>query len=97
MDPNAITPDIWANIGGVLSTLWLVVLSIVLFATCMLLGHNLLPSFIASGHVPEKYQRTRVGFYALAIIFFIAALVFLGMVVGEANTTIRMFFERFWI
>ena len=97
MDPVTLGPETWASIGDVLSTLWLVVLFIVLFAANMIIGHNLIPSFYASGHIPESLQKSRPIFYALAIISFILALVFLGQVVGDANGTLRMFWDRFWI
>ena len=97
MDPTTLGPEIWANIGGILSTLWLVVLFVVLFAANMIIGHNLIPSFYATGHIPESFQKARPIFYALAIISFILVLVFLGQVVGDTNGTLRMFWENFWI
>lgn len=79
-----------------LTALWLVVLCIVLFAGSMLVGHNLIPSFVQSQHIPSVWQKTRPIFYALAILFFALAMFFLYRVVDLAGV-LRSFWADYWI
>ena len=96
MDPAPIGTIEWSSIGSTLSNLWLVVLFIVLFAANMILGHNLIPSFVASRHIPDEWQKTRPAFYALAIASFGVAMYFLSQAV-EAAGVIRLFWADYWI
>lgn len=97
MDPSPIGPVEWSQIGTVLSTLWLVVLFVVLFAANMILGHNVIPSGVASGHFPESTQKLRIVLYVLALVSFGLAMFFLSQVAGDANTVLRRFYQDFWI
>ena len=96
MDPSAITSPLWDDIGKLLISLWAVVLLIVLFATNMLIGHNFLPSLLATRDVPQSFQKTRPAFYALALICFGGAMYFLSRVVDFAGV-LRGFWADYWI
>ena len=96
MDPNAIGPDGWRELGSLLTNLWLVVLFIVLFASNMILGHNMIPSLVASKDIPAIANKTRPVFYLLAIVCFVIAMVFLSVVVDEADV-LRRFWDKYWI
>ena len=96
MDPATIGSSEWSSIGSLLTNLWIVVLFIVLFATNMLLGHNFIPSLLASGDIPQSAQKTRPIFYLLAIVCFGLALFFLAVVVDDAGV-LRRFWADYWI
>ena len=96
MDPAALGGSEWSEIGKLLTNLWLVVFFIVIFATNMLLGHNLIPSLHASGHIPDVFQKTRPAFYSLAIVSFGLAMFFLARVVDNAGV-FRDFWPDYWI
>lgn len=96
MDPAPIGGPEWTEIGRLLTSLWYMVLFIVLFATNMLLGHNLIPSLVATGHIPDKFQKTRPVLYGLAIICFGLAMFFLSRVVDFAGV-LREFWPNYWI
>ncbi len=96
MDPTALGPSEWSEVSKLLINLWFVVLFVVIFATNMLLGHNFIPSLVASGHVPASLQRVRPLFYALAIASFCAAIYFLVQVIDYAGV-LRRIYESFWI
>ena len=95
MDPTAIGPDGWRELGSLLTNLWLVVLFVVLFASNMILGHNMIPSLVASKDIPAIVNKTRPVFYLLAVCFVIAML-FLSAVINEADV-LRRFWEDYWI
>ena len=96
MDPASLGNSEWSEIGQLLTSLWLFVASIVLFATSMLVGHNLIPSFVASGHIPNTLQKARPVLYALSIAFFALAMFFLARAVDDAGV-LRRFWADYWI
>ena len=96
MDPSALSNAEWREIGALLTNLWVVVLLIVLFAANMLIGHNGVPSLVASQHLPRTWQRVRPVFYAMAIVSFGLAIFFLGRVVDLAGV-LRQFWADYWI
>jgi len=96
VDPAAIGSSEWRELGKMLTSLWVVVLFVVLFATNMLLGHNAIPSLVASGHIPNTWQRTRPALYALAVTSFGVAMFFLYRVVDMAGV-LRDFWADYWI
>ena len=96
MDPGPIGYDQWSEISSLLVNLWLVVISVVLFAANMLIGHNSIPSLTASGHVPARVGKTRPLFYALSLLFFGLAVYFLVRVIDRADV-LRDFWPDYWI
>ena len=96
MDPAPIGTAEWAEIGKLLTNLWLVVLFIVLFASNILLGHNMIPSLVASEHLPGSWQKSRPVFYLFALIFFGLALFFLVRVIDLAGV-LEDFWPDYWI
>ena len=96
MDPMTLGPSEWSEISKLLVNLWLAVLFVVIFATNMLLGHNIIPSLVAAGDVPHVVNRIRPLFYAVAIACFAAAVFFIVQVVGYAGV-LRRIYESYWI
>ena len=96
MDPASIGATEWSDIGQLLTRLWIVVFFIVVFATNMLLGHNAIPSLLASKDLPEIVQKTRPAFYAVAAISFGLAMYFLALVVDDAGV-LRRIWADYWI
>ena len=96
MNPAELGSYEWGEISKLLINLWIVVIFIVLFASNMLLGHNMIPSLVASQHIPRSFQKARPVFYVLAIIFFGLAAFFLYQVIDLAGV-LRNFWETYWI
>lgn len=96
MDPAAIGTDQWKEIGSLLTNLWIVVFFIVVFATNLILGHNMVPSLLYTKDVPQIAQKVRPVFYLFAVVSFAAAMVFLTMVIIEADV-MRDFWADYWI
>ncbi len=96
MDPAPIGPASWSEIGKMLSTLWIVVLFIVFFAANIILGHNLIPSFVESHHIPRIWQRARILFYGAAVVSFGVAVFFFSRVI-EFGGVLQNFWADYWI
>lgn len=96
MDPAPISPASWSEIGKMLSTLWIVVVFIVIFAANWILGHNFIPSFVESGHIPRSFQKARIFFYGAAVTSFGIAVFFFLRVV-EFGGVLQDFWADFWI
>ena len=96
MEPAPIGAVQWSELGSMLFALWMVVIFIVLFAANMLVGHNLLPTFIASRHVPQTFEKARLIFYAFAIICFAIAMYFLYSTIVQGDV-LRDIWADYWI
>lgn len=96
MEPAALGIQEWSELSQMLTALWMVVLFIVLFAANMIVGHNLVPSYVATGHIPQSWQRVRILFYAAAIACFAIAAYFLFRVIVYAGV-LRSFWADYYI
>ena len=96
MDPSALGPLEWSELGKLLVTLWMVVLFVVLFAANMIVGHNFLPSFVMSGHLPGYWQKARIAFYSFAVICIGIAVFFLIRVI-ELAEVLRKFWPDYYL
>jgi hypothetical protein len=96
VDPNALTPAEWKEMGHLLSTLWGVVALIVFFAANLLIGHIWIPSFVQSGHLPANLGKTRPMFYFAAIASFGGAIYLLSKVADFAGV-LRLIYDKFWV
>ena len=96
MDPTPLTSSEWSELGKVLTSMWLMVALVIFVSTNLLVGHILIPSLVASHHLPDSLQKTRVGFYALGIAGSAATLVVLLMAIDHAGV-IADIFETYWI
>ena len=96
MDPAAIGYAEWADIGKLLTYLWIVVGLIVIFASNMIIGHVFIPSLVASHHLPSYVQRTRVLFYTAGAVALSLAIFFLVQVIGLSDVLSR-FYDSYYI
>ena len=96
LDPGTITPESWRELGSLLRSMWLAVLFVVLFASNMLVGHNMIPSFIASGHIGENWRKARLVFYGGAVASLVVAAIFIGRAADFAGV-LRNFWPDYWI
>ena len=96
MDPAALYGPEWSDIGTLLSNLWIMVALVVFFATNMMVGHVLIPSLVASAHLPVAIQRVRPLFYGLAIASIVGAFVVLLDIIA-ATDVLERFWDTYWI
>lgn len=96
MDPAVIGSSEWNEIDKLLSNFWAVVFFVILFATNMLLGHNLIPSLVASKDISNGWQKARPAFYTLALACLSVALFFLSRVVDYTGV-LHNFWSDYWI
>ncbi|MBI50541.1 MAG: hypothetical protein CL781_04335 [Chloroflexi bacterium] len=97
MDPSYISTEYWAEIKIFTSNMGLFVLCIIIFAANMLVGHNMIPSLIASHHVPRTWNKLRPPIYAIAIIAFVAAIYFVITAFVGGLDAIRHIYPDYWI
>jgi len=96
VDPAPIGSVEWREIGKLLSNLWIVVAFVVFFAANIILGHNLIPSLVASHHLRRSWLKIRPLFYAAAVVSFGLAMFVLSRVVELAGV-LRDFWANYWI
>lgn len=96
MEPAPMGIAEWSQVGNALAWLWAVVIFVILFAANMIVGHNLIPSFVASRHIPQSWQRVRVAFYAAAVICFAIAVVSAARAIDQAGV-LQKVWPNFWI
>lgn len=96
MDPATLTLAEWTELGAMIRNLWFVVIFVVIFAANMIVGHNLIPTFIESEHISRSWQKARAPFYILAIVSIFIALFFFIQVVDHASV-LRVVWEDYYI
>lgn len=74
IDPRTITGADWPGLQVLVVFLWLVVIFNVSFAFAMLFGHAILPSLIATGHIPQRLRNLRPVLTLLALVALVASL-----------------------
>ena len=67
MDPEYITRTDWNEIGRVLRFLWLFVAFSIGLGANFLLAHAIVPSLVATGHLPQKALSVRRFLYMFAL------------------------------
>ena len=97
MDPSTLGHLEWSELGKLLTSLWIVVLFIVLFAANIIVGHNFLPSFIMSGHVPQAFHKARIAFYVFAFTCLAIAVYFIIQVIGLTAGVLQRFWPDFYL
>ena len=96
MDPAGLANYEWTEIANLLTSMWILVGLVMSFAGSMLIAHALIPSLVASYHLPAPIQQTRPLFYGMAIVFFGSALFFVIQIIGLAGVLER-FWDDYWI
>ena len=97
MDPSYISTEYWAEIKVFTSNMGLFVLCIIIFAANMLVGHNAIPSLIASHHLPRSWNKLRPPIYVVAIVAFVAAIYFVFTAFSSGLDAIEHIYPDYWI
>ena len=100
MDPSRLTFVNWSDTSVILIFIWLFVISVIAFASAMLLAHAVIPSLLESGHVPEGMRslvrKQRLPMYMMAILLLGVVAFWLSEATNAAHE-IRRFWPRDWI
>ena len=96
VDPASITASDWSAVGDWLHWLWAYFLCIVIIAFTFLTAHALIPSLMASGHLPREAQKLRPPIYAGSVIMLGLAMLFLAWTVNNSYL-LEQVYNRFWI
>jgi hypothetical protein len=96
VDPASITAADWSNVGDWLHWLWAYFFAIVILAFTFLTAHALIPSLIASGHLPREANMLRPPIYFGAIVIAGLATLFMVWTVDNSHL-LEQVYNRFWI
>ena len=96
MAPTPITSAQWAQIGLMLTNLWIVVAFVFSASATLLLAHAIIPSLVITAHLPESFSRLRVVFYLLGFLSILAGSFFMWNVIGYSEV-ISTFYPDYWI
>ena len=95
-DPQFITAAAWAGVGDFLRALMVFAVLVIAFAGYLLVAHALIPSLVASEHIPNRANRIRPIFYLTSLVLLIGAIIFLTITSGLAGV-IGDIYDRWWI
>jgi hypothetical protein len=95
-DPSFITTEQWSQLSTLISTLWFCFALAILISFDLLIGHAVIPSMVASGHLPQGLNRIRPLFYGIAVL---AAIGIVVLVASRADLLRVPFdiYEKMWI
>ena len=96
MDPEFVTHADWSGLGGLLRFLWLFSISLITFALSVLLAQAIVPSLVASNHLPQGILRVRPVVLAGAMSALVLAVIMLTIVIIRTEV-ITDFYEKWWI
>ena len=95
-DPQFITTAAWAGVGEFLTALIVFTVLVIGFAGNLLVAHALIPSLVASEHIPSRINRIRPIFYLASLALFVGAIILLTITFGLAGV-IGDIYDRWWI
>jgi len=96
MDPGALANYEWSEISKLVTNIWIMVVLVISFAGNMIVGHVLIPSMVASHHLPRELQKTRPLFYGAALVSF-GLVVFVAWLSIDLADVIMRFWDDQWI
>ena len=97
IDPNYIGPEAWAYVSIFVRNIWFFVVSILVFAAHMVIGHAAIPSLIQSRHIPRTFNKIRIPIYAIAILAFASAIFFVIRAFQGGYEAISLIYPDYWI
>ena len=97
MDPNFITSADWSDIGDFLLGLLFIPGLAILFALSILVAHGIIPSLVASGHLPQDYEKARPVFYTIGLASLLGVIAYVAFVAINADNSFGEVWSRWWI
>lgn len=99
-DPARLTTVDWKTTSEMLHFLWYNLITVILFASLLLFAHAVLPSAIASGHVPAGLRATltkiRFSMYAAAVLLLFLVAFWFSQAVHHGYDLGRIY-PRWWM
>ena len=95
-DPKALTGANWQDIHIWLQWLWIYVPLIFTFALTMLVAHAVIPSLVATGHIPAGVNRLRLPLTGFAVVVLVAAVVTMVLVINS-TLDVEKIYDRYLI
>ena len=96
MDPKALDSTDWNNIHLFLLWFWIYFPLVVTFAITMLTAFALIPSAVATGHLPANATKLRLPLIAFALAVAVAAIIILILGINQ-TLDVRNFWDRLLI
>ncbi len=85
MDPQTLTQANWSDLSGLLRFVWLFSFSVITGALSLVLALAILPSLVASHHLPRELLRVRPVFLAGGFGALSLAVVMLTIVISRID------------
>ena len=96
MDPKALDSSDWNNIHLFLQWFWIYFPLAVAFAGTMLTAFALIPSAVATGHLPASASKLQIPLIAFALLVAVAAIIILILGINQ-TLDVRNFWNRLLI
>lgn len=96
LDPDYISGENWAQLGDTLFYLWGVPLVVIVLAFSLLFARAIIPSLVASGHLPAKVYQLRLALYGVAAVA-VGLLVWVFLNLVREIRVIEDFYFKWWI
>ena len=96
MDPKALDSTDWNNIHLFLQWFWIYFPLVVAFAVTMLTAYALIPSAVATGHLPASASKLKIPLTAVALVLAVAAIIMLILGINQ-TLDVRNFWDRLLI
>lgn len=96
-DPNALTNVDWVNISNWLTTYWLAFPLVIITAFTLMTALAFIPSAVATGHLPEGFNKLRWPMVIFAVAVWIVAWILWISVMLMTPDTLGNIYDRFLV
>ncbi len=100
MDPEHLNHVDWRSMSVILRYILAFVGTVFFFAAHMVLAHAVIPSLLASGHIPDgiadRVRKLRFPLYVISLMF-VGTLAFFLSEAADATHELRRIYWRDWI
>lgn len=91
VDPRFLTAADWDIIQSILIRGWMAAGFMLSFAFLMALAHAIVPSLVATRHIPQRAQSSRVLFYLLGFAALAGAAFTVASILGDIGIVQRIY------
>ncbi len=95
-DTTPLSTAEWGQVGTALKFMWLALLCAIIAGASLMTAHAFIPSAVATGTIPAKFERLRMPLYATGLAAVAGVVVMFVLAGVNADDIVRRMHPRYW-